>query len=693
MRRKLFFIVCIIITLIILLDGKGVEFPIFESNCQLEKEVVFTGKIKSIVQKDESYYKMEISLLSGENVLLNYYGQITSPKDMYLTSYKFKGILTLPNSARNPNCFDYRKYLKSLGIQFTGTILDFEEIEHIKTPIELLQIYIYKEKMSFLKEIDNINAREFVSGLLFGEKDRYNQFKSNGTAHILAVSGLHIGILYGFIQKIVGKKQSNLKLILVFLVMMFLGTIANWSFSVTRAIGMILLKSYAEFYDRQYDLLTAASLMSLMIIINNPYAIFNPGFQMSFLAVSSIAFVVPHIPKKIPDFIAIIFAVNIGMMPYQAFQFNTLSLAPFIANIPVVFLAGIIMPIATILFFFSILGIPIMPFGILLESMSTFTIKINELCSLGLEEIKIVSPPLWAILTFYGVFFFLMSENFEILKIRNMKHKILMIIIAIIIISFVVHNLCYCPVSNDEVIFVDVGQGNCICVRSEGKTVLIDGGGNHNYNVGKNTLMPFLLKNGSREVDLAIATHMHTDHYLGLKELKDEGLIKSIETRLTAGEKFVVTDSIWIETLWPLPNEINDSSGDPYQDENKNCSAFMVHYYGAKILVTGDLDKEGEKKMLAHYKDGSYLKSDILGIGHHGSQYSTSDEFLDTVKPKYCVIQVGKNNYGHPHAKTIEKCIKKGIILLRNDENGAVGFSIKNKNIEYHTMIEDKQEL
>ena len=112
----------------------------------------------------------------------------------------------------------------------------------------------------------------------------------------------------------------------------------------------------------------------------------------------------------------------------------------------------------------------------------------------------------------------------------------------------------------------------------------------------------------------------------------------------------------------------------------------MVNYKEKKILITGDLDEEGEKKLLQKYSGTNVLKADILKLGHHGSRYSTSDEFLNEVNPKYCVIQVGKNNYGHPHTKTIEKCDKKCIILLRNDIHGAIGFSLDEEKIKYCSM-------
>lgn len=159
-------------------------------------------------------------------------------------------------------------------------------------------------------------------------------------------------------------------------------------------------------------------------------------------------------------------------------------------------------------------------------------------------------------------------------------------------------------------------------------------------------------------------------------------MIGTLKTRMTAGKRFEAGDNVSIEALWPLSLD-----GDLSQDENKNCSVFMVSFKGFRILVTGDLDSEGEREMVKYYEGSGRLKADILKVGHHGSKTSTSDELLAAVMPEYAVIQAGKNNYGHPDSKIIEKCQEKGIIVLRNDTHGAVGFSFEKGKILHYEMI------
>ena len=694
MRRKLFFYVLILVFLLIIFESCGLTILNNYSTINIGKTHTYYGKIVSVETKDDNY-KLVIKLNSGEAVLVSIYGNSVDYFDYYGYHVSFSSTLKLPNSQRNPGCFDYQMYLKSIGIIAVGYVDGIKVIDSDLNVWDKLNKYLIIKKNLFITSFNNNQVKGFVSGILFGDKDLlsddiYDQFKSNGTAHILAVSGLHIGVIYGILEKILSKRQSIFKFIVTIIILIFLGCMASWTPSVTRALGMVFMKTIAQFNDRRYDIITAMSVVALISIVHNPYVVFNTGFQMSYLAVLSIAFVMPHIPKNIPDFAAIILAVNFGLIPYQMYQFNTLSLTAFFANIPIVYLAGIIMPIVAASFVLSIVGVKLLFLDTIIESFSHFIITINRWCTLGTGSLDVVSPPLWTIAVFYIVVFFMLSEQFSIMLIRRKYSLIAKVLIGLFSISIMSSYLYYDPISNDQVVFIDVGQGDAVHIRDGKKDVLIDGGGNVNYNIGKNTLKPYFLKNGVNMIELALATHKHTDHFKGLEELDDEGMIKNLLTRRTAGQKYYISNDVWIETLWPLENDINSPNCiDPNQEENKYCSVFMVYYKSIKILITGDIDSEGEKKIIEYYKGTNKLKSHILKVGHHGSKYSTCDEFLDAVNPKFCVIQVGDNNYGHPHMKIIEKCHKKGIIILRTDNNGAIGFDIKDGVLKYNTMIKD----
>ena len=142
--------------------------------------------------------------------------------------------------------------------------------------------------------------------------------------------------------------------------------------------------------------------------------------------------------------------------------------------------------------------------------------------------------------------------------------------------------------------------------------------------------------------------------------------------------RFGKDENVWLETLWPLT-----LAEDPQQEENHSCSVFMLHYRGYRVLITGDLDEEGELAMLAYYQgrnETERLRADVLKVGHHGSKTSSAAAFLDVVNPRIAVIQVGRNNYGHPSPEILKRLASRGILVFRNDLHGAIGLKFQGKN-------------
>ena len=695
MRRKCFYLFIFVLMVLYTVDfigiplKKGIDEELFKGSRS------FTGRVISVQQKDDCLrLAVEIesaegdSVSLGENVLLSIYGTEDKPWEFLNRRISFETALEHPKGQRNPHCFDYARYLKSRG---TGAVAETKKIKLEPCSLtmnERYEIKLCEKKYLFCRNLSE-ESRGIVMGILFGDttfldEDAYDEFRKNGTAHILAVSGLHVGIIYGIYEKLAGRRKNIPALFLLAFVLYTYGELSCWSPSVSRAVLMIAMSVMAKLADLRYDMLTAMSAAAFMLIIRNPYVIFGTGFQMSFLAICSIAFLRPVMPAKIPENAAVMFSVYLGLLPYQIYQFNYISLTSLIANIPVIYLAGYFVPVSAagfLLFaFFGDAGAA----GGVIDAMGRLIYFINGLTSLnGRSGFDVASPPLWAVLLISAFMFFLSSELFAIMKLRRQRSLIYRCMGGVLAISFLFQIFAYSPLSDDRIVFVDVGQGDSVHINSNGMDVLIDGGGSIGYNVGKKTLKPYLLKNGATDIDLALATHQHMDHMKGLEELQKVYPVKKLMTGLTAGTEINVNKDVKIQTLWP--ESIPENEG---QDANSLCSVFMIFYKEYKILVTGDLDEKGEKMMLGKYFNTDVLAADVLKIVHHGSPTSTCDEFLEAVNPTYAVIQTGKNNYGHPSPKIIEKCAEKGIIVYRNDYNGAIGFSFGKRGITCHTVTE-----
>lgn len=688
MRRKLFTFTVGIILSLGLADILGVMPDTDRYSLIFSAGEEFEGTICSVEKKDEGY-RLTIDVYDeGKKTgraLLSYYGHIQDPYSLVRCRGVFCGELLEPQGRRNPGCFDYRKHLKSLGISAVGTLTDYQVIREPQYFFEKFERFLSEKKAAYSHKLSK-GSRGIVAGVLFGDdgyldEDIYEEFRNNGTAHVLSVSGLHMGVIYSLFRKCAGKTMTKPKLAVLAVIMLTMGTLAGWAIPVIRAVASISLSIYAQYKDKRYDFLTATAAVALVMIAVRPHVIFNAGFQMSFLAVTAIGFFMPHFSRKIPDSIAMMVSANIGLLPYQAYQFNSVSVVSFLANIPVVYLTGILMPLAMADFLLDMAGAEISIIRSAVEAVAYAAVKVNSMSALGGDgAADVLSPPLWSVIMFYLVSFFMSSETFYILTARKKTKETAAIFLSFGLLCLITAAAAYEEISGASVTFVDVGQGDCVHIRAGSVNAMIDGGGSIRYNVGENILKPYLLKNGVRTLDLGIATHLHTDHYKGLEELYQEGMAEKIETGVTAGQMFSLSDKVKILCLWPLA--IKEG-----QDANENCSVFMVTYGKWKILITGDLDEKGEKAMLEHYKGTDILKADILKISHHGSPTGTCDEFLEAVSPKIGVIQVGKNNYGHPSVKIIEKCEEKDIMVLRNDRRGAIGFVLGKDSADFYTMI------
>ncbi|MCQ2555179.1 MAG: DNA internalization-related competence protein ComEC/Rec2, partial [Clostridia bacterium] len=677
MRRKCFFVFLLLVFLIVLFDWFGVNLlPTSGELLMLEGE---QHEYRFKVVKYRVYDK-RISLTcrvlgcdgrdikTRGKILLNCYTDEFDQADFLYSEIIFKGTLEVPKGKRNPHCFDYRKYLLSTGVLLTGTAKKVEICEIRYNIPERYIRYLHKLKLNFTDELLP-DSKGLICGLLFGETaymddDIYSSFQSNGTSHILAVSGLHITVIYDLLEKIGKRRKKGLRTAFTVAALLSYGFLCMWSISIIRAVTMIIMKIVAREFDLRYDTLTSVSAVGILLSLSNPYVVFNTGFQISFLAVISIS-VLSGMLDKIPGSIRTSLAVTLGIIGYQAYVFNYISPLSVLVNIPIILLASYTVPAS--LFAFLVISVSGTS-EILLRILDRFAyliIWINRISTIeGVSSINITGNMAISLILISVVLFTVNSEYVRLLYIRGsrrMLKKTVVLIISALVFLFAV---TYDPITYCDIVFIDVGQGDSTHIKAGSMDILIDGGGQMTYNVGEKTLKPYLLKNNAKDIDLCLLTHTHADHYKGIQELGNVYKIKETVTDSIKGDVFRISKDVYIETIWPNSKSLS-------KDENKNCSVYIVNYKGYRIMITGDLDKEGEKLLLSEYPK-EYLRCDILKIGHHGSDTSTSDEFLNAVSPEYAVIQVGKNGYGHPKASVIKQIKEHHIVLFRNDKNGAV---------------------
>ena len=562
-------------------------------------------------------------------------------------------------------------------------------------------------------------------GLLIGDTDEIDEetkedFRNSNLTHMLAVSGLHVSYVLLGVNYIITKVKIHKKLskIIVMLLILFFILVTGATPSVLRAGTMTIYLIIGGIFYRRISVFSSLNLSLLVIIIMNPYCLFDVGLQLSYAGTIGIVYLYPIIKEKIynkANSILITISANIVIIPIMLYNFNTISLTFFISNLLAGPIIGIIIILGFSIIIISLIFFPIANiFSKILNLLIILFLNTAKACAnLPLSKIFIITPTLKFIFLYYCLLAFIIVKERTQIRINiKLKNKVIAILIILVIINPIKY-FSNIKQSNLKIYFVDVGQGDSTCiVTPKNKVILIDGGGNskdENYDIGKQTLLPYLLDKKINKIDYCIVSHFDSDHCGGLmyilKNLKVKNIIigkqyeeyenykefikiakdKKINIRVVeAGEKITIEKNLYIDVLWPINREkmvIQNAI-------NNNSLVFKLRYINFAMLFTGDIEEIAEKEILDNYKENTeFLKSKILKVAHHGSKTSSTKEFINIVKPKYAVIGVGKDNkFGHPSNVTIENLKTINTEIYRTDEMGEISINV---NIKGNINIEE----
>ena len=549
---------------------------------------------------------------------------------------------------------------------------------------------------------------------------------------MLAVSGSHITYIISAFSILMEKKNKRITKILTIIFLIFFMALTGFTASVVRASIMGILIITSGLVHRKSDTINNLGISSLIILICNPYTIIDAGFWLSFAGTMGIILLEEPINSYFQKFkickiksiswiinsFTITFAANIIIIPIMAYMFSTFSMTFWISNI----LAAPVMEFVTIygflIYFISIFLLPLAKFlGIILNFSLNSLIKIAEITSLipG-SSIYIKTPYLLECIIYYLILFLIFNwkrikeklENNKILeKIKKNSYKYISIILISIILTNTISNKIFQEI---KIYFVDVGQGDSTLIQTiEGKNILIDGGGSEfgSFDVGESILLPYLLDRRITTIDYLMISHFDSDHIggvfailenLGVKNIiiskqgeTSENLKKFYEITNNKGIRTIIVkkgDIVEIdkyshfEILFPEDNLIEDNI------LNNNSIVARFNSLDFSILFTGDIEEIAEKRLCELYSGTDKLEAFVLKVAHHGSKTSSTEEFLELVKPKIALIGVGKNNnFGHPNIDVIERLENMGSKIYRTDNCGEIIIRINRKKLQIHTKI------
>jgi len=661
-----------------------------------------------------------------------------------------------PHGFHNPGGFSYERHLAFEQVHTIGFLSEEKGLvklgEGFKNPF-LLQVESWRDHIRDFLERE---ARPLTAGifkaLVLGEQgdipeEVKEHFIVTGIAHLLAISGDHLGIvaLLSFSLLIWILKRSEFLLLtidvkkwaaaLTLPCLLLYTFIAGGGISVIRATIMVITFFLSILFNRERNLLHTLALAAFLILIFSPPSLFDVSFQLSFIAVLSILYLVPRIlkslkwedifflpniswKKNILKYILLSFLVTgvaiLGTAPLVALHFNRFSLIGFFTNLFFIPWVGfIIVPLSLIAslfsFFFSPLAILLIHINnwialILLKVVAFFA-------SIPHASLFVSTPTVFEIILFYLLLFSVIHLQ------KGKKIRYLFVGLCLVFVfDLTFWNLKDSFQKDLRLTFIDVGQGDSILIEfPRGKKMLIDGGGLYedHFDIGKNVIAPFLWKKKIRKIDTLVLTHPDPDHLKGLNFIASQFSIGQfwdngsqtesepyLQLREILNEKEIQTQSIYEETPPQIVNGVAISFLNPpapnkiqRRDRNlwnlNNSSLVMkLRFKNVSILLTGDIEKEAEEQIL---KKGFPLKADILKIPHHGSSSSSSPLFLNKVNPTYAILSVGERNIGKlPHPEVLRRYEQLGSRIFRTDRHGAITVVTDGEAIEVKTFLKGK---
>lgn len=621
---------------------------------------------------------------------------------------RISGRLGPPKSAGE---FDYQRYLYHRGITAILSASG-DDIERVNEPGFSLASLAGSIR-HWIKERNLASLPEKHAGLLNGivlgdisslDEGLEESFRVTGLTHIVAASGINIALIVGALWPLLRILRLGPKTQYAVL-LSFSGLytmISGMQPSITRAFIMAAVGLTAWIIGRERDNLASISAAALVLLVFDPFILFDIGFQLSFAATAALIIALPilegmmeDIPKSLRSALAVTLVAQIGVLPIIVYYFGQISSISLLANL-------IVTPLASPAL---ILGMAVLPFEALSHTLAspgylilrvilgTAIIETESLSNVPGASFIIRQPSVATVVVYYIIIAGL-GLYLQRIKLRLRFSNIVLLLVVVLTLSIWAQVGKSIAPSGLEVTFLDVGQGDSALVSSpEGTRILIDSG------PSPTIIKQELERRGISKLDAIVLSHAHLDHAGGVEKLleklavgsivypasaEESGLFKQIlRSAKGKGIKCITIEDedvlrlgklLELDTLY-APDEVASGEGD--------SAVVMVRYGNFKALFTGDAGEDIESKLTGR----GILDADILKVGHHGSASSSTDEFLREVTPVISVISVGRDNmYGHPSRSAIGRLSKAGSKIYRTDTHGDV--TIKSDGERFEVYVE-----
>lgn len=664
------YIYFIFIILVILISLTRLAFPLKSNYNSSSKS--FTGIITKLAIKDE---KLTLYIKSKESIIATCYLKKNHKIAKLNLGDTIKVTGSFKKASKNTSkyLFNYQKYLEQKNIFY---LVEISTLTKLSSNHNIY--YFLKQKL-----INHLSQNPYLYTFILGDKTYLSSnvkrsYQENGISHLFAISGMHITLLVSLIKRLLSpfkvREETLFKITTIILISYLLLT--GLSPSILRGVLFYFLFSLNNiyyFYIKPLNIFLVILSISLLI---NPNYLYDVGFQYSFLISFTLLISTSYLNSSnylqgLLKVSILSFLVSIPITLYNFYQLNFLGIIYNLFFVP--FVSIIIFPLALITTFVK----PILPvFNLLVKILEKVSLTLNHI-SIGKLIFKRIP------LCFYFLYLLLI-----IIYLLTRQNKYLIIYLLILLVHYSLPLL-----DNSTFIkMIDVGQGDSILLKSHNKTVLLDTGGvtsygknNRDGEIFYNTLSPLFKSLGIKKIDYLILTHGDKDHLGEAQTILENMPVKKTiinSNRINYYEKKLLTKNTIIGK-----QNLNFKVGDLvfYElnenliDENDSSQIYLVKYKNLKILFTGDASIKSEETLLKNYNLGPI---DILKVGHHGSNTSTSEELLRETSPKVALISSGKDNkFNHPHQEIINRLKKFKLKIYNTQEVGTITIDLEKLTI------------
>ncbi|MGR9071782.1 MAG: DNA internalization-related competence protein ComEC/Rec2 [Gammaproteobacteria bacterium] len=659
------------------------------------RDLTLVGTVAGLPEKDSRRVLFDFSVEDGGDrlnrlpqlVRLSWYDPSVPIRPGQ--KWRFSVRLKRPHGTLNPGGFDYEGWLFVRGVDAVGYVRKRpppELVDRFPSGLDLSSVrFEIAERQDVL--LGASPRRGLIKALTIGDRhdvDRrhWEVFRKTGTVHLMAISGLHIGMIAGAVFFLVlklwtrtgcsGLPPPGAAAVCSMTVAALYAGLAGFSVPTQRALVMLAAASVGILVQRNVRPLNTLVLAMLAVLLADPFALLSSGFWLSFLAVLFIIFVLAGRLKKTGFWkgaLKIQLATSLGLAPMVLYFFQQVSLISPLANfIAVPVISFWVVP-------FSLAGVFALPAStsaanVLFQAadggLKMLLTVLDWLADLPFSAVVLEQPPLWAMLLATAGCFLLLAP-------RGVPARWLGAVFFLPMLFNPVEKIASGAV---KMTMLDVGQGLSAVVRTRNHVLVFDSGPGfgEGFDMGVAAVLPFLRSQGVRKVDALLISHGDNDHAGGAHSLLKGIEIEKIYTsapglfggypneRCRAGQQWI-WDQVVFRMLSPPDQE--------FEGENDNSCVLKVESDYGSLLLTGDIESTAESRLAETFARG--LNAEILTAPHHGSKTSSTAFFLRQVDPKIILISAGyRNRFGFPHAEVLERFRRANATWFSTADQGAM---------------------